>query len=693
MGRNAADAGNGHGAGGRCRRRGRKKRTQALETRRRDPTDPRGPALSAAIVARGANQANVSEASIRAIEAEITARRAAIQLEQLQARRAIEEARARVADLQAQADQVIARAREAGSFDPGMFPGASFAEIEAAQRAALERVLERLRAEEEVFLQLRAATSELEAQEALFTAIEEAAAEAARTGESLVTTLANGDMSGLVAQAQQLSQELGVSLEIASRIAAMRNASSMGGASGPDDAIAQAGRGLDPSTVVLQRTFDSGSSGGGGSLGRGGGGGSGGATETTEAMRAAASIIRRGAVGRRGPDRGADRAERDVRLGRHRRGNLQRRARGRARPLFGRDRGGEVLGDSAEGVERRHPRRHRERREPCRHVPEHRQKALRARRWRPRCSGSGPFAQGGGGGGGGLLGGLFGGLFGGFRASGGPVSGGTPYVVGERGPELFVPNTSGNILPGVPGGSASVSVNVINNSGQPVERRESRGPDGQRLVEITVGRAIAEGRFDRAMAARFGNRAAAGQAVGVRRSLTPTPPPFSGMNSTPARSSAARMICTVGSRSASPRSRRATVVGRDPGGLCQFPHAETRRRPRPSCIAPRSFRNPVNDFILPGCAGRVNRSDVTKPTQCRRRSCLHQCSSSLTRRSSSRACATVPRPSLGSPAATGETPDTKKARNALHVYLPLLAERAGALNTALEAEERRQQAG
>ncbi|KPQ16494.1 MAG: hypothetical protein HLUCCO18_08425 [Rhodobacteraceae bacterium HLUCCO18] len=38
-------------------------------------------------------------------------------------------------------------------------------------------------------------------------------------------------------------------------------------------------------------------------------------------------------------------------------------------------------------------------------------------------------------------------------------------------------------------------------------------------------------------------------------------------------------------------------------------------------------------------------------------------------------------------------PDTKKARNALHVYLPLLAERAGALNTALEAEERRQQAG
>lgn len=32
------------------------------------------------------------------------------------------------------------------------------------------------------------------------------------------------------------------------------------------------------------------------------------------------------------------------------------------------------------------------------------------------------------------------------RASGGPVSAGTPYLVGERGPELFVPRLSGNIV-------------------------------------------------------------------------------------------------------------------------------------------------------------------------------------------------------------------------------------------------------
>ena len=32
-----------------------------------------------------------------------------------------------------------------------------------------------------------------------------------------------------------------------------------------------------------------------------------------------------------------------------------------------------------------------------------------------------------------------------FRASGGAVSGGPPYVVGERGPELFIPASTGRI--------------------------------------------------------------------------------------------------------------------------------------------------------------------------------------------------------------------------------------------------------
>jgi len=51
--------------------------------------------------------------------------------------------------------------------------------------------------------------------------------------------------------------------------------------------------------------------------------------------------------------------------------------------------------------------------------------------------------------GGGSAGGSAGGTasFGGFYADGGPVSAGTSYIVGERGPELFVPNASGSIVP------------------------------------------------------------------------------------------------------------------------------------------------------------------------------------------------------------------------------------------------------
>ena len=51
--------------------------------------------------------------------------------------------------------------------------------------------------------------------------------------------------------------------------------------------------------------------------------------------------------------------------------------------------------------------------------------------------------------------------FGGMKAKGGSVSGGTPYLVGERGPELFMPGRSGGIAPtGSFGGGTNVVVNV-----------------------------------------------------------------------------------------------------------------------------------------------------------------------------------------------------------------------------------------
>ena len=56
--------------------------------------------------------------------------------------------------------------------------------------------------------------------------------------------------------------------------------------------------------------------------------------------------------------------------------------------------------------------------------------------------------------------------FSGFKASGGPVAGGSSYIVGERGPELFTPGTSGMITPNhALGGSTSITVNV--NGGDP----------------------------------------------------------------------------------------------------------------------------------------------------------------------------------------------------------------------------------
>lgn len=55
---------------------------------------------------------------------------------------------------------------------------------------------------------------------------------------------------------------------------------------------------------------------------------------------------------------------------------------------------------------------------------------------------------------------------GGFLAEGGSANANTPYVVGERGPELFVPRSSGTVIPnhalGGMGGSTSITNNYIN---------------------------------------------------------------------------------------------------------------------------------------------------------------------------------------------------------------------------------------
>lgn len=67
-------------------------------------------------------------------------------------------------------------------------------------------------------------------------------------------------------------------------------------------------------------------------------------------------------------------------------------------------------------------------------------------------------------------------LFAGFRAEGGPVGAGNSYIVGEKGPELFVPGSSGSIVPngamGGGGGGAGTSVNITYNIASGVTRAE-----------------------------------------------------------------------------------------------------------------------------------------------------------------------------------------------------------------------------
>lgn len=65
----------------------------------------------------------------------------------------------------------------------------------------------------------------------------------------------------------------------------------------------------------------------------------------------------------------------------------------------------------------------------------------------------------------------------GFKAMGGPVSSGSPYVVGEKGPELFVPNSSGSIIPNSKmgsgsGGAGGTNVNVTYNIASGVSRSD-----------------------------------------------------------------------------------------------------------------------------------------------------------------------------------------------------------------------------
>lgn len=103
---------------------------------------------------------------------------------------------------------------------------------------------------------------------------------------------------------------------------------------------------------------------------------------------------------------------------------------------------------------------------------------------------SGLFGSGGGSGIGAVLGSL-GGLPG--RATGGPVSPGAAYVVGERGPELFVPTSAGSIAAN--GGTArparDVRVSITVNAPAGGEQAQAL-QRSSRQVASAVRRALAQ---------------------------------------------------------------------------------------------------------------------------------------------------------------------------------------------------------
>ena len=69
---------------------------------------------------------------------------------------------------------------------------------------------------------------------------------------------------------------------------------------------------------------------------------------------------------------------------------------------------------------------------------------------------------------------------------GGPVGAGKSYMVGERGPEMFVPNTGGRIVPNSDMGSATNVVVNVDASGSSVEGDEERGRELGQMLSAAI---------------------------------------------------------------------------------------------------------------------------------------------------------------------------------------------------------------
>jgi hypothetical protein len=101
------------------------------------------------------------------------------------------------------------------------------------------------------------------------------------------------------------------------------------------------------------------------------------------------------------------------------------------------------------------------------------------------------------------------------KANGGHIGG--PTLVGERGPELFIPSTSGFVasnnalrkMSGAGGAVGPVNVTVINATGEDSSTSQKDGPGGGRDIEVMIGKAITKniargGDVDQAIRSSYG---------------------------------------------------------------------------------------------------------------------------------------------------------------------------------------------
>jgi lambda family phage tail tape measure protein len=92
-----------------------------------------------------------------------------------------------------------------------------------------------------------------------------------------------------------------------------------------------------------------------------------------------------------------------------------------------------------------------------------------------------------------------------------PMSGGQTGLMGEAGPEAIMPLKRGKDGKlGVASGGSSTQVNIYNSNGGQVQTSERQDPNGNKVIDIYIKKAVAEafarGEFDKTMGSTYGLR-------------------------------------------------------------------------------------------------------------------------------------------------------------------------------------------